>query len=340
MKPCKYPVPSFEVLDAAVLSDATVNADKDTNADVASDWESPSADNIAVFAWSLVWTLCLCFQLSRCLATWVPSIKEFTRGRPVVGVIGCRICDSLRITALRQGSMWAIGDGVPCSNSGTRFPRLCRLFMVSALMKALSASSSFDFAAAMIRCTDSFGSRSLPCAWRASLYCFAAFAIARRIHFFRSRLCACVLPFGRPKMADGAAAASWSLSSATTSIRSPAAAGESPKVKAALTMLSYPESRLNVESVEVQLLFCCDAAPDAGTSAARSSVLILSSSRFLVMRSFPRYSRIKSTVSQVYVGLISSRTTSVRAPWWSRVPPRFAIPISSLLAMVWRARSS
>jgi hypothetical protein len=41
-----YPVPSFEVLDAVVLSDAT-----------SPNWESPSAGSIAVFAWSFVWTL-------------------------------------------------------------------------------------------------------------------------------------------------------------------------------------------------------------------------------------------------------------------------------------------
>ena len=161
--------------------------------------------NVVVFVCSLVWTLCFSFQLLRSLATEFPLIKEFTRRRPVVGVIGCRICDSLRITALRQGSMWAIGEGVPCSNSGVRLARLCQLLMVSALMTTLSASVCFDFAAAMICCMVPFGSRRWWCStWRASLYCFAASAIASRICCFRSRLCTIVAaPFWTPKDDDG-----------------------------------------------------------------------------------------------------------------------------------------
>ena len=128
-------------------------SDNNTNADAASDCESPLSGNIVVFVSSLVWTLCYGFQLSRSLATdEVPSIMEFTRRKPVVGVISSRICDSSRITALKQGSMWAIGDGVFCPNSGLRLPCLCRLLMVSALMTTLSASVFFNFAAAMIRC--------------------------------------------------------------------------------------------------------------------------------------------------------------------------------------------
>jgi hypothetical protein len=57
MKPCQYPVPSdaIEVLDAAVLSDAAVDAVNDTNADAAFDWKSPPSGNVVAFAWSLVW---------------------------------------------------------------------------------------------------------------------------------------------------------------------------------------------------------------------------------------------------------------------------------------------
>ena len=138
MKPRQCPVPSAAVevlVDAVVLPDAAVAANNDTNADAASDWESPASGNIVVFVSSLVWTLCFSFQLSRgdggygvsespwmniaamvgqgdnpiislslfvsfqllrSLATEVPSIMELTRRRPVVGVIGSCICDSLR----------------------------------------------------------------------------------------------------------------------------------------------------------------------------------------------------------------------------------------------------
>ena len=180
-------------------------SDNNTNADAASDCESPLSGNIVVFVSSLVWTFCYGFQLSRSLATdEVPSIMEFTRRKPVVGVISSRICDSSRITALKQGSMWAIGDGVFCPNSGLRLPCLCRLLMVSALMTTLSASAYFNFAAALVCCMIPLGSRGWWCAWRASLYCFAASAIASRICCFRLRLCAIALPFGRPKtMTDG-----------------------------------------------------------------------------------------------------------------------------------------
>jgi hypothetical protein len=64
MKPRQYPVPSaaVEVLEALVLSDAAVDADNDTNADAASDCESPPLGKVVVFVSSLVWTLCFSFQ--------------------------------------------------------------------------------------------------------------------------------------------------------------------------------------------------------------------------------------------------------------------------------------
>jgi hypothetical protein len=47
-----------------VLSDAAVDANNDTNADTASDCESPPSGNVVVvFVSSLIWTLCFSFQL-------------------------------------------------------------------------------------------------------------------------------------------------------------------------------------------------------------------------------------------------------------------------------------
>jgi hypothetical protein len=65
MKPHQYSVPraAVKVLDAVVLSDADVDANNDTNADAASDCESPPSGNAVVFVRGLTYASCFSFQL-------------------------------------------------------------------------------------------------------------------------------------------------------------------------------------------------------------------------------------------------------------------------------------